>query len=124
MKEKIPMIKIIFFVWFLMNFACKSIITSYIWKYLLPGNSLDAFELDISDQNQPQNRMLLAKSIEKAFNTKRVCFMWNSLQKQIQLCIMDPELLNKAIIPSDKTFHDINGTVLHTLKLKSHLNNC
>jgi len=90
----------------------QSIIASHIWKYCTLGDGLDVFGLDFSQLNHPRNGMLLAKPIEEAFDTKGVCFMWNPLQKKIQLCVLDPGLLNKTVDPSAKTFQDINGAEL------------
>jgi len=96
------------------SYPRKKIIAGHIWSSCTRGKGLKEFGLKESDLNEPRNGLLLAEAIEKAFDTKRVCFMWDPLQKQIKLCVLDPSLRNDHVLPSKSTyFKDIDGKPLH-----------
>jgi len=85
---------------------------SHIWKYATQGKGLVEFKLSFEDISSPRNGMLLAEDIEKAFDSKQVCFICG-LGKDITLAVLDPTLLTQFVSPStSKTFNDINGAVL------------
>jgi len=77
---------------------------------------LDGFGLDPADLGSPRNGLLLAASIEEAFDTKHVCFVWDVLTTppHLKFYVLDPDLLNHTIDDTtETTFRDLHGKPLH-----------
>ena len=96
----------------------SKVIASHIWKYCTNGEGLEDFNLLQSDVSQFRNGMLLCEDIEKAFDTKRVCFLIDRIRPQnIVLKVLDPSLLdvvvcNESPTNPKETFNSINGRSL------------
>ena len=74
------------------------IICAHIWPKLTMGKGLSALGLDRSDVNSPRNFLRLHKSIERAFDKKRLCFSYNMEGGDIRfvVSILDPDLLQET----------------------------
>lgn len=77
------------------------ITTAHIWPRYTRGRGLEAFELSRLDVNNPRNFLRLHKSIEKAFDHKRLTFLPVSMadtgELQMEVVILDPALLQEDI---------------------------
>lgn len=92
----------------------QHVIASHIWKYCTRGKGLNEFGLKATDINNPRNGLLVAEGIEKAFDIKQLCFLWDPLQTCFKLVVLDPSLLNQLVVPSTtQKFQDIQSSVLH-----------
>ena len=73
------------------------IICAHIWPKLTAGKGLEAVGLHSVDINNPRNYLRLHKSIETAFDKKRLCFSFVMDGEAIRFVvnILDPSLLNE-----------------------------
>ncbi len=97
------------------KYFCRSIVVAaHIWKYCTQGVGLEEFGLKASDVSCERNGLILCKSIEEAFDAKRVCFLINRLDpSKIILKVLDPSLLSNYVVSSHpSTFNDIDGKML------------
>lgn len=100
----------------------SSVIGSHIYKAATYGSGLEDFGLRVVDLWNERNGMLLYQSIEKAFDVKEVCFIYNSLRSQLCILVLKPDLLGEKVLsPVDQstypslatiTFSDLNGRPL------------
>ncbi len=96
----------------------KNVIASHIWKFCTEGEGLEDFRLKASDLGNFRNGFLLCENIEKAFDTKSVCFLVNRLRPQeISLKVLDPNLFDRVVCPASptvppETFRSIDGHLL------------
>lgn len=88
------------------------VIASHIWKHKTKGVGLDKFNLTINDINHPRNGILMLKDIEVAFDTKQLCFLYNPFEGIMSVKVLNPNILQKTISSTDKTFSDIDGKTL------------
>jgi len=96
----------------------QNVIASHIWKFCTEGEGLDEFGLKSNDLSNFRNGFLLCESIEKAFDSKRVCFLVDRLRpEEIFIKVLDPNLF-KTVVNSDspttpkETFFSIDGRKL------------
>ena len=82
------------------------IICAHIWPRHTLGKGLEALELLRADIDNPRNYLRLHKSIEKAFDKKRLYFSYVMEGDNIRftLNILDPNLLNETL--------SVNGNVM------------
>lgn len=89
------------------------VIASHIWKSATRGRGLEQFNLDRDDLNDPRNGLLLAKPIEDAFDSKRLCFIWHNDGQCFKLHLLDPLLAaTEASRQLGRTFGSLQGSVL------------
>ncbi len=97
------------------SMARDKVTSSHIWKSETHGDGLQAFGLSPESVHSVRNILLLATNIERAFDVKQLCFLYNPLQQTLTLKILDPILFAQKIRddPVDKrTFRDIDSSVL------------
>ena len=81
-------------------FPRQLVIASHIWKHCTNGEGLEEFGLRENDLSNPRNGILMCKEIEKAFDTKRLCFLVNRINTDnLVLKLLDPFLVNPATSP-------------------------
>ena len=90
--------------------AQDTIIAAHIWKASTRGKDLEEFGLREEDVNNPKNGLFLTKGIEDAFDNQRVCFLYNTLNKQLFLWVADSRILSNTIEGSNppKKFSDVH----------------
>jgi HNH endonuclease len=90
--------------------AKNTIIAAHIWKVETKGKFLDEFGLCKEDVNNVRNGMFLTKGIEEAFDNQQVCFLYNTLNKELCLWVADTTILSDKIEGSNpqKTFADVH----------------
>jgi hypothetical protein len=94
---------------------------SHIWKSSTKGIGLRKFKLKESDINNTRNGLLMYKSIEKAFDNKKLCFLYDPFVGNLYIKILCNELREKFIMDEKtrttvnelRTFNDIDHAVLH-----------
>jgi hypothetical protein len=99
------------------------VIGSHIYKASTYGSGLEDFGLKMTDLYNERNGLLLYESIEKAFDMKEVCFLYNAFNMTLTLHVLRKDLLPISVIsPKNATlvppacasllFSDIDGSVL------------
>ncbi len=92
------------------------IISAHIWPKHTYGKGLDVFELSVLDVNNPRNFLRLHKSIEKAFDRKRLTFVpacvTSNGELKMKVIILDPTLLDEDISYNQIT---IKFSTLHNM---------
>lgn len=101
------------------------VIGAHIFKVSTKGQGLEDFGLKKTDLFSEKNGMLLYKSIEKAFDVKDLCFLYDSLSSPptLQLKVLNPSLLGRTVIESRDAescpaacsklvFAELNGRIL------------
>lgn len=90
------------------------VIASHLWPNKQHGVGLDKFNLTINDTYNARNGILMLKDIEKAFDTKRLCFIYDPFQKKFIVRVLDPDIINTVISNTDPsiTFGNINDKIL------------
>ena len=83
----------------------KKVIASHLWKYS-KAEKIFILGLDSSDINDPRNGLLLAQSIEEAFDFKFVCFLDNPLTQLYTFRVLNPSLLPKQVYTADPKIQD------------------
>jgi len=84
---------------------------AHLWKHSR-ADDMPLLGLSPSDIDNPRNGLLLAKSIEVAFDKKEVCFLYNPFDQKFHFCVLNPSLLPIRIyypdpkIPNDNNFPD------------------
>jgi hypothetical protein len=80
------------------NVTHCDIICAHIWPSYTLGRGLDTINLTREDVNNPRNFLRLHRSIEKAFDKKRLYFVRDDADDgeviQLVVVIVDPDLLN------------------------------
>jgi hypothetical protein len=71
---------------------------AHIWKAATKGVGLPEFGLKESDINNERNGLLLYESIEKAFDHKQLCFIYNPFSGYLHVKILCINLKNMFII--------------------------
>lgn len=74
------------------SFIWGDVCAAHIWKFCTEGAGLEWFGLQSTDLSNPRNGLLLCKPIEEAFDTKRICFVYNPISQQFILKVLDPAL--------------------------------
>jgi hypothetical protein len=73
------------------------------------GNFLESLGLSAADANSPRNFLRLNKSIEKAFDEKRLTFLKTPNKNeniiQLKIVILDPDLKDEAKKDDDKNYY-------------------
>ena len=77
--------------------AQDTIIAAHIWKASTRGKDLEEFGLCSEDVNSARNGVFLTKGIEDAFDNQQVCFLYNTLNKELCLWVADAKMLPKTI---------------------------
>ena len=95
----------------------KSCIASHIWKFSTAGVGLDEFGLECDDLHSERNGLLMASTIEEAFDLKRVTFFYNFVEDTFTFHVLDKSLLISLIMPNTAgaaglTFDSIHGRQL------------
>jgi hypothetical protein len=90
----------------------KKCIASHIWKFGTLGDGLDEFGLQRDDLHSERNGLLMASTIEEAFDLKRVTFFYSFLEDSFQFLVLDKSLLKSPITPPDKL--NTAGTAVET----------
>lgn len=90
----------------------QDVIASHIWKFSKRFYGLERLGLTIKDINSPRNGLLLVKAIEEKFDIKDVCFLYDPLKQMIFLKILNPGIFDIVVLPSPKTFREIDGSPL------------
>ncbi|CAF4627152.1 unnamed protein product, partial [Rotaria sp. Silwood2] len=94
---------------------------SHIWKAATKGVGLTAFKLNESDVNNERNGLLLYESIEKAFDYKKLCFLYDPFAGNLLVKILCSDLRQTFIVDDPinrknfnelRTFNDIDNAVL------------
>lgn len=90
--------------------AQDTIIAAHIWKASTRGKDLEEFGLCAEDVNSARNGLFLTKGLEDAFDNQRVCFLYNTLHKELCLWVADAKMLPKTIEGSNppKKFADVH----------------
>lgn len=99
------------------------VIGSHIYKASTLGVGLEDFGLKQTDLFNVRNGLLLYESIEKAFDVKELCFLYNAFSTTLILHVISKDLLSKTVInPTHSdivpasiahlTFSDIHGGTL------------
>lgn len=90
--------------------AQSTIIAAHIWKASTRGKDLEEFGLCAEDVNSARNGVFLTKGIEDAFNNQRVCFLYDTLNKQLCLWVADETIRLETIEGSNppKKFVDVH----------------
>jgi hypothetical protein len=70
------------------------VICAHIWPKFTNGNGLGLMELKRTDVNSPRNFLRLHKSIESAFDKKRLIFL-RDMEGNLFVSILDPKLLSE-----------------------------
>ena len=93
----------------------RIIIASHIWKSCTHGVGLHKFGLGRDDCSSSRNGFLVLEDIEKMFDVKHLCFLYNPLTQKFAVKIMNPCINDKVIKHSNPplTFSDIDGMHLH-----------
>jgi hypothetical protein len=95
------------------------IICSYIWPQHTAGEGLEVFGLEKGCVDDPRNFLRLHKSLEKAFDRKRIIFdcvpATTAGEFKLQLNILDPDFRNDAISYNNSTVFgsDLDNTQSH-----------
>ncbi len=94
---------------------------THIWKAATKGVGLPEFGLKESDINNERNGLILHESIEKAFDHKQLCFIYNPFSGYLHVKILCINLKNMFIIDDSqmrinlnekRKFNDIDGNIL------------
>jgi hypothetical protein len=91
------------------SFKRDEVIASHIWKYSKRGRGLQKFGLTVLDADNSRNGLLMVKSIEERFDIKDLCFLYDAFTQKIFLKVLNPDILTMRVLPSHKTFQEIDG---------------
>jgi len=75
----------------------KYVRAAHIWKHCTSGRGLPKFGLREEDVTSERNGLLLVTGIERAFDYKRICFLYNGLEKKFYLYVADPSLKDQRL---------------------------
>lgn len=91
------------------------VIASHIWPHAQHGDGLHKFNLTRSDSLSVRNGLLMVKSVEKSFDCKHLCIIYDSLDKSFRVKVLNPDLMNAVIEGTEppRTFGEIDNGVLH-----------
>jgi hypothetical protein len=91
------------------------LISSHIWKQETHGDGLHWFGLRADSLHNARNLLLLSDPIEKAFDVKQCCFLYDPINTRLVFRVLDPELRSQRVSldPADlRTFNDIDNFML------------
>jgi hypothetical protein len=91
-------------------FDSRVVRASHIWKACTLGAGLEEFQLEDVDLYNERNGLLLHENIEKKFDVKEVCFLYNALvtPNRLTLKVLNPVLLDMNVVPGT-TYGSIDG---------------
>jgi len=92
-------------------FSIDHVTAAHIWMHYTHGVGLEFFGMKKEDVRSPRNGLLLHSAIEKRFDHKEVCFLWDPFKVAIYIKVLNPELMEKAVVGNVK-FRDIDGNRL------------
>lgn len=94
---------------------------AHIWKSATNGIGLPAFKLEESDVHNERNGLLLFESIEKNFDRKKLCFIYDPFAQVLRLKILCDQLRQVYVVPEEnqrkkfneyRTFDHIDRAIL------------
>ena len=89
------------------------VIASRIWSHGKHGVGLAKFNLQKTDATSPRNGLLMLKDIQKQFDVKGLCFIYDAIAMKFKVKILNPCIGDDIISNSDGlTFRRIDGKVL------------
>mmetsp|Transcript_1792 Transcript_1792/g.3683 ORF Transcript_1792/g.3683 Transcript_1792/m.3683 type:complete len:249 (+) Transcript_1792:522-1268(+) len=97
----------------------SQITCAHLWPRQTLGRGLEAYELSRLDVNNPRNFLRLHKSIELAFDRKRLTFLPVSVSiighLEMKVVILDPKLCNEDLSFNQTTvkFSTLHGKLFH-----------
>jgi hypothetical protein len=105
------------------SFPSKVILGSHIYKQATHGKGLEEFGLERQCIYNERNGLLLYYWIEKAFDRKDLCILYNSLTKSYSLKVLNPKLAEEYVVKQEHVnycrrqtaslkFKDIDGYLL------------
>lgn len=91
------------------------VIASHIWPHAQHGNDLTKFNLTWPDCSSVRNGLLMVKCIEKRFDWKHLCIIYNSFNSSFRMKVLNPALMDEVIEGTNPvlTFRSIDNNVLH-----------
>lgn len=94
---------------------------AHIWKASTRGVGLSKFQLDESNVNNERNGLLLYESIERAFDSKQVCLLYDPFAGVLRLKVLCSDLNNSFVVADEqlrekfhetRKFADIDNAIL------------
>lgn len=74
------------------------VIGAHIWKASTLGRGMEAFGLRVPDVWSERNGILLYDGIEKKFDSKDVCFIYQPFEQILVLKVLNPSLLDQPVV--------------------------
>jgi hypothetical protein len=89
----------------------NEVVAAHIWAHRTHGDGLGKFHLNRNDVSCMRNGFLVLKDIEKQFDKKYLCFVYNAIEQKLVVKVLNPALLGRNIEFSKPptTFADIDG---------------
>jgi hypothetical protein len=90
---------------------------SHIIKRSTQGDTMHLYQLS-RDIDDPRNGLLLLEPIEQAFDRKDICFLYNSLNKELTAKVLNPSLMTEHLKRSNPaktypmSYRDLDGLSL------------
>lgn len=90
------------------------VIASHIWPHAQHGNGLHKFNLNRSDCSSVRNGLLMVKCVEKKFDWKHLCIIYDSFSNSFRVKVLNPSLMDEALEGTKPalTFRNIDNCVL------------
>jgi hypothetical protein len=92
--------------------VANEVVAAHLYKSSTRGRGLIEYGLKRLDYRNPRIGVLLVKSIEEAFDVKKVCFLYDPLQQSLHLKVLDPSLMTVAVYVGGPTFAVVDGMPL------------
>lgn len=102
-------------------FSRHMVRASHIWKFATHGIGLAEFQLSGTDVSNERNGLLLLESIEQAFDSKKLCFIYDPFAGALKLKLLGNDLRSRFLVGDPglrgacgetRTFGDIDGAPL------------
>jgi hypothetical protein len=92
----------------------NEVAAAHIWAHRTQGEGLGKFHLGRNDVSCKRNGFLVLKDIEKQFDKKYLCFVYNAIAQTLVVKVLNPALLGRNIEFSNPpiTFAGIDGKQL------------
>ena len=92
----------------------NKVVAAHIWAHRTHGKGLEKFHLSRNDVSSERNGFLVLKDIEKQFDMKYLCFVYNAIAQTLVVKVLNPDLLGRVIEFSNPsmTFANIDGKQL------------